>query len=263
MTVTSALNALHSHVLQEAEKYAHRAKSPVVAWDCLGAKSWAEELRGIAQHIAPLSHEEGLAHLQELRAKVDEMPLSSDWGLLAAISRRHLLDELIDPVAREPNGFIVLSTWGGLDDGKKSVRPAYKRMLGMNHCVASCGRERGESDRQWLERRDTWLARYHPEVRVIRDNTCWSEERAQYTAFVCNVQELRSLPHLQEHALVEGLEFLRKNGFAHSLRVVHAGPLDRCDEVQFLVRSIPQEGEAPVAPGTLLRTQHGLCEVVA
>jgi hypothetical protein len=257
------MSPLHQHVLQEADKYAHLAKNPVVAWDCLGAERWANELCDIAQHIAVLSHEEGLAYLKELRAQVDTMPLSSDWGLLAALSRRQQLDELIDPVAKEPNGHIVISTWGGLDDGKMSVRPAYRRMLGVNHCVASCGRERGESDAQWLERRDAWLAQYHPEVRVIRDSACWTEERAQYTAFVCNVQELRALPHLEEHALVEGLQFLRKNGFAHSLRVVHAGPLDRDDEVRFLVCSIPQEGEARVPPGTLLRTKHGLCEVVA
>ena len=259
------MNAIHQHILRFQEKYARRAREPLVAWDCLGAERWAQDLAALAQEVESMSEEQALAHLQALRREADRLPLQgqNSWGLVSTMWHCHKLDELIDPVARECVGWIVLGTHGGLNNGKMSTRPGYRRMLDVNHCVAACGRERDESDEDWLAHRDAWLAQYHPDVPVVRDNRAWSEDRTQYTAFVGTVKSLRATEHLVEPNLVEGLWFRRSNRWPNSLSVVDAGPLGRKDGVLFLARSIPEDGEEGLAPGSVVSTHHGPCEIVA
>ena len=258
------MTTVHAHLLTQAQHYAGRAKNPVVAWDCLRAQKWADRCLTLADEVAGKSDEAALAHLKCFRAAVATKDTNqTGWGFYAVFSDLRELDALIDPIARERTGWIVLGTHGGLDDGKRSIRPGYRRMLGINHCVASCGRERGESDDAWLARRDAWFAQYHPDVKVIRDHTAWSADRTEYTHIVGTAGDVRLLRHLVERDVAEGILFLKSNRHPRSIVVVDAGPLCRDDGVEFLARSVPEEGEERLPVGTLLDTDYGRCAIVA
>lgn len=255
---------VHAYLLSEARQYAERAANPVTAWDCIGARRWSETCMKLAVNVEGKTDEDALTHLKAVRAALYgvEHP-NTGWGFYAIFSDIRQLDAIIDPIARDLTGWIVLGTHGGLDDGKCSTRPGYRRMLGINHCVSSCGRERGESDDAWLARRDAWLARYHPHIKVIRDHTAWSEDRTQYTSLVGNVAEIRKMRHLVERDLAEGIHILTSEQHPHSLVVVDAGPITRDDGVEFLARSVPEDGEEALPVGITVDTRYGRCAIVA
>lgn len=255
---------IQEHLLEQARRYASRAATPVTAWDCLAAQRWSDRCTELAGQVSGMTDEAALAHLKQIRAAIEAKSGSwSGWGFYAVFTELREMDTLIDPVARDLVGWITISTHGGLDDGKPSIRPGYRRMLGINHCVSACGRERGESDEDWLNRRNVWLAKYHPDIKVIRDHNAWSDDRTQYTHIVGSVREIMTLRHLVERDLVEGMQFLKSNRHAHSMRVVDAGPLNRDDGVEFLARATPEPDEEPLPVGTKVATAYGQGLIVA
>lgn len=253
---------IHAHVLREAARYAQRARVPVVARDIFSADKWSEQCMQMAQQIEGMSEADALAHLKAFRADL-RWDTRSGWSFMTSMDAMGLMDELIDPVAKDKVGWIEMSAWGGLDKGKRSVRPHYRRMLGINNAMSSCIRDLGEPEATWLARRDAWLAQYHPDIKVIRGCASWSEDRCQYTSIVATVSELREMKHVIERGLSEGLQFLQKNGFAHSLRVEQAGPLNRDDGVEYLAKACAEGDEIPLNVGSIVQTKYGLCAIVA
>jgi hypothetical protein len=255
------MNRIHAHVLAEAEKYAQRAVKPVVAWDQLYAERWSAVCKNLADEVAAMDEEAGLSHLKMRRDDLKEGERRS-WAVIGPRDAWLQMDQLVDAVAREHTGWIQVGRHGGLDNLVLSTRPGYQRMLGINRCVSSCGRERGESDEAWLARRDVWLAKYHPAIQVIRSRAAWSED-SQYTHIIGTVAQVRAVPHLVERELTEGMEMHCSKTITHSIEVVNAGPLGRQDGVEFLARAIAQGDEIPPAVGTIFDTGNGLCEIVA
>jgi hypothetical protein len=98
---------------------------------------------------------------------------------------------------------------------------------------------------------------------VVRDHTAWSDDRVQYTSIVGNVAEVRQRRHLVERDLVEGIQFLMSMQHPHSMVVVDAGPLNRDDGVEFLARSVPEDGEEALPVGITVDTHYGRCAIVA
>lgn len=248
------MKSVRNHVLSVAQDYEARAVRPVVAADVLGADKSAQWCRTLAAQMEGLSDEESLALLKQ---RQQQLSISLEGGLqmLASLHLHQLMHELIDPVAREKVGWIELSY------GVHRDLPMYRRMLGINQQVGSCTREVDEPDAQWLVRREAWLARYHPQVPVVRMDS-WSEDRARYTAFVSTAGEFATVKHLKETGTGIGTLLLRKNGFANSLWVVAPGPLER-EDADILARSVPEEGELGVPPGSVVQTKYGRCAVVA
>lgn len=194
-------STVYDHLVACAADYARRAANPQVAWDQLGAKAWSGRCETLANEVQGLSETDALAHL--IRRRDEHAHLnwdtknSSPWAFLVTIDLKQQMDIIVDPVAREHRGWIEVSTYGGLDDGKMSIRPGYRRMLGINHCVSHCGRERDESDEAWQARRVAWLGRYHPNIWVTAcDNGYgWGVGGGQCTSLLGTVQEFAKMFH--------------------------------------------------------------------
>lgn len=254
--------SIHDHVVQQAARFEELAIHPVVAWDALSADKWAKQLEMLAEQIAGMSDDEALAHLKTLRDGLWTNPRSS-WSLMNSMDAIRKMNELIDPVAKDKVGWIEVAAFGGLDNGQRSIRPGYRRMLGVNNVTSGCARALDEPEDAWLARRDIWLAQYHPDIKVIRGRTSWGEGRSQYTTIIGTVSEFRSMRHVVERDLAEGMQFLVKNGFAHSICVEHAGPLNRDDGAEYLAKTLAQGEEVPLTVGTLIDTEYGRCAIVA
>jgi hypothetical protein len=196
------MSSTHYHHLAAcAEDYARRAAHPMTAWDQLSAKTWSALCETLANELVHLSEADALAHLIRRRDEHSHLNWntenSSPWAFLVTIDLKRQMDIIVDPIAREHRGWIEVSTFGGLDDGKMSVRPGYRRMLGVNHCVSHCGRQPGESDEAWQSRRVNWLGRYHPDIHVTsRDNGYgWGVGGGQCTSLLGTVREFAAITH--------------------------------------------------------------------
>lgn len=195
-------NTVEQHLLKCAEEYSRRAAHPVVAWDCMGAATWGNRCRELAAAVSEMSDSDALAYLQECRAGATgqaslvghSRPLSFvvGWDLVRE------MDKIVDPIAREKRGWIEVKSNGGLDNGKMSTRPAYRRMLDTNHCVGFCGRNMGESDDAWRTRRLEWLAAYHPDILVTcRDSGYgWGLDGGQCTSLLGTVRDFSATDNL-------------------------------------------------------------------
>jgi hypothetical protein len=195
-------NTVEQHLLQCAAEYSRRAAHPVVAWDCMGAATWAGRCRELAAAVSEMSDTAALTYLQECRAgasgQASKLGFSRPLSFIVGFDLVREMDKIVDPIAREKRGWIAVSTSGGLDDGKLSTRPSYRRMLETNHCVGFCGRKERESDDAWSARRVAWLGKYHPDVLVIcRDSGYgWGLDGGQCTSVLGSVQEFASKRHL-------------------------------------------------------------------
>lgn len=204
------MTTVRQYLLDKAREFAERDRNPVVAWDCMGAAAWSKACRMFAKEVAGMSHDDAVKHLKARRKeilnpksfskKADKQRKGSDrlpgWYMQMDFSKR--MDELIDPIAKDKKGWIEITTAGGLDDGKLSTRPGYRRMLGINCQVEWCGREKGECDADWLKRRAEWLGQYHGGVKVVRDNR-WNPETKDFEHdVVAPVREFIKAEHLQE-----------------------------------------------------------------
>lgn len=205
--------SVRTYLLATAKEFSERDRNPVVAWDIIGAAAWARACRVFAKEVAGMSHDDGVKHLKARRKEIEKADYSDKpekgqkagkvekdrlpgWFLQIDFSKR--MDEIIDPIARDRKGWIEICTAGGLDDGKCSTRPGYRRMLGINRQVGWIGRERGESDAAWLKRRAEWLGQYHGGVKVARDNR-WNPTTKDFELdVVATVREFLKTEHLAE-----------------------------------------------------------------
>jgi hypothetical protein len=199
---------VRDHLLAQAAQFEARDLNPVTAWDCIGAAAWAKACRRFAREIRGMTDKEALAHLKARRReavrkatpkkrKRSDLPSREripGWYLAMDIDRR--MDELLDPVARTKTGWIEIDTFRDL--------PCYRRMLGLNQCVASCSRKPDETDEAWLERRAQWLSRYHPKIKVLRMNA-WNERRERYDQEVATVDGFIAMRHLDEKPEYRGI----------------------------------------------------------
>lgn len=195
-------NSVAAHLLDCAAKYANRAAYPVVAWDCMGAATWAGRCRELAAAVADMSEFEALHYLQECRAgapaQASKVGYSRPLSFIVGIDLVREMDRIIDPIAKEKRGWIAVCSHGGLDDGVISTRPGYRRMLDTNHCVGFCGRERGESDDAWRTRRLQWFSQYHPDVPVICTELGygWGLDGGRCTSILGTAQQFSATDHL-------------------------------------------------------------------
>lgn len=192
---------VREHVLACAQNYAKRAANPVTAWDCLGAKAWAGRCEDLANEVLGMSEEDALAHLIRRRDSGKHLswsePNTSPWSFVVTLDLLQHMDTIVDPIAREQRGWIEVSSYGGLDNGKLSSRPSYRRMLGVNHCVSYCGRKLDESDQAWNARRVAWLSQYHPNIYVMsRDGGYgWGLGGGQCTSLLGTIGEFSKIEH--------------------------------------------------------------------
>jgi hypothetical protein len=188
-------NRVYRHLMACAAEYRERDRNPVVAWDQVAAASWAKACREFASEVVAMSDNEAMAYIKKRFAKIVRGTFQNGRttsGLMMQIDVSKTLDTILDPIEFSRKGWIEVGTHGGLDDGKCSTRPGYRRMLGINHCIDFCGRQRGESDADWLKRRDAWLKRYNPRVEVSRN--VFGVERQK----IGTVAWLRKQEHLVE-----------------------------------------------------------------
>jgi hypothetical protein len=252
------MNVVQAHLSRCAENFRERELNPIVAWDCLGAARWATQCDELAVRVDGLDDVAALAFLKQVRHDVENAEAEqSSWGLFSHIDTIKQLDRIIDPIARDIGGWIEVGSWGGLDDGQISRRPGYRRMLGVNHCVSSCGRERGESETHWLARRDVWLAQYHPDVIVVRARAAWSEG-AQYTEIMATAGTFRSIEHVHDTGLAPGMKIKTSDAFI--LLVVDAGPLPLAMQADFSGRIT---SGTLGRPGQVIRMEYGRCLLLA
>lgn len=194
-------SAVYAHLLACGQRYAQRAANPVTAWDCFGAKTWAGHCETLAVEVADMSEQAAHAHLIHRRDSDSHRPPSkqntSAWSFMVTLDLIREMDAIVDPIAREHRGWIEVTTNGGLDNGKMSIRPAYRRMLGVNHCVSHCGREVGETDQAWATRRAAWLSRYHPDIHVTCREHGYGSGLAggQCTSLLGTVREFAEMSH--------------------------------------------------------------------
>lgn len=205
---------VRQYLLEKAKEFSERDRNPVVAWDCFGAKAWAQACRALAKEVAGMTHDEAVKHLKQRQKEMTRGRNFKDkagqklrghlpgWYLQIDFAKR--MDELIDPIAKDRKGWIEITTCGGLDDGKCSTRPGYRRMLGINLEMDWCGRQKDESDVDWLKRRAEWLGRYHGGVKVVRE-TCWNARREQFDQVVGTVRDFIKMEHLEERPEDRGI----------------------------------------------------------
>lgn len=193
-----------AHLRACEARFNERALRPVVAWDCLGAASWSRACRMLAAEIesAGLTGEQAIGYLKakahEVRTRTADM--DRGIGFLVGLDAWTRFDEIIDPIARDRRGWIEVR--GHSEHfGREGVEgmPTYRRMLGVNHCVASLSREWKEESRRrgfhqtplpadapracriepedsWEARRLEWLGRYHPGILVIHAEGGWERD---------------------------------------------------------------------------------------
>jgi hypothetical protein len=192
------MGSVHQHLTACAAEYAERSRNPITAWDQLAADKWSGLCLQLAREIEYLSDDEALVYLKAKRTTC-VLNTSSSAALVISMSHMKEYDRVIDPIAREQTGWIEVNAWGGLDDGKSSERPGYRRMLDTNHCVGFVGRALGESDEDWLRRRAAWLAQYHPDIWVIGSGFewGWSLDGHQCTVLLGRVHEFAKQEHLK------------------------------------------------------------------
>lgn len=192
-----------AHLRACRDRFAERAARPVVAWDCMGASRWARVCGDLADEIEGLGLTgqqaigflKGRAHSVRNRADAANQ---GGMGLIVSLDTWNRFDEIIDPIARDRTGWIEVS--GHAEHfGREGAdgMPEYRRMLGVNTCVAflkrewkeerrpgstawcTTGRDDGrrriwvESDAAWEARRLEWLGRYHPDVWVMHKEGGW------------------------------------------------------------------------------------------
>lgn len=167
------------HIKAEADKQTKLAYNPVVAMDCIAAEGRAKLCNEIAETLIGLDEEASLAELKRLRDVFHGRSgdLSSTIKFVFSLSHSNWFDSVVDAVAKENTGWIEVRDHGF--DGSLNQMlhlPYYRRMLGINNCATTITRLRGETDAAWLERRQKWLGRYHPDVRVIHSNERWTPE---------------------------------------------------------------------------------------
>lgn len=159
---------VREHLLEQAKQQFARHENPIVAIDVLAAKKRGERLQALAEKLGGLDEDAALAALLVVReASRAQTYKSVDAGeqLVFAYGELQWFEGIVDPVERAKVGWIELSDMTPVDEGAVGY-PYYRRMLGINHVVASLKRERAEPDEAWLTRRKAWLSTYHPDVPV-------------------------------------------------------------------------------------------------
>jgi hypothetical protein len=195
------------HINAEAQKQINLAYNPVVAMDCIAADTRAQLCRQIAGSLAGLEDDAALALIKQLRDQFNgriKGDISSTITFVFDLSDAKWFDGIVDTVSVENRGWIEVGNHGF--DGrlnKNLYLPRYRRMLDINHCVSSIGRLREETDSDWLNRRKTWLERYHPDVRVVHAEERWTRQ-GLIKVDLGNIQTFIEKEHLVESGLFAG-----------------------------------------------------------
>lgn len=195
------------HINAEAQKQINLACNPVVAMDCISAETRAQLCRQVAGSLEGLEEDAALALIKQLRDQFNgrvKGDITSTINFIFDISDAKWFDGVVDAVAMEISGWVEVGNYGF--DGRLNKHlylPMYRRMLGVNHCVSSIGRLREETDSDWLNRRKTWLERYHPDVRVFHAEERWTRQ-GLVKVDLGNIQTFIEKEHLVESGLFAG-----------------------------------------------------------
>jgi len=173
---------LRQHLLHCSDEYKSRAERPRVAWDCMAAKTWSDICLTLADRVWGMDDETALRTLIGLRDRdpgIDTSRGGIAW--YAGYDHWAQMQRIVDPVARENRGYILLceSRASGHLKGPPEQQEAYARYLGINQCVSSIRRGMSdgttfgwvmnESDEAWALRKRAWIERYHPDIQITGD----------------------------------------------------------------------------------------------
>lgn len=191
-------------LLECALDYEKRALSPRVAWDQMGAETWGKTCRrwfdtykDVADKAA--GDREIITKMRAIQAS--DPKAATGFEMIVSMDVWTQIDRILDPVDQD-----VVRGWIEVDSSHDDDRPRFRRMLGVNHCVA--GLMRGlpkpysmferlpETDADWLARRRAWLGRYNPNTWVVRTSR-WSND-GQATQLVGRVCDVIDDVHLSE-----------------------------------------------------------------
>lgn len=91
--------SIRDHLLSCSADYAERAVNPRVAWDCLGADTWAKACADIAADIENMDDGEALAHLAQLRQRALSSDGSDGLSCYVAMDTVKQLDRIIGSIS--------------------------------------------------------------------------------------------------------------------------------------------------------------------
>lgn len=213
---------IHEYLLACAKDQFARDRNPVVGMDCIAAKVRGEFLERIAAEVGALAEEAALLRLKTLRDAMREPRKeigASVIGWVFSMSDSQWFDGVVDRIAREPVGWIEVSSSGF--DGKKLLNlPAYSRKLGVNHRVAYIARRKDEADADWLRRRAEWLSAYHPDVEVVHQRARFDGKGSSAKVVLGTAASFAKIEHMVEADLVTVRAFRLEDGAC--LEVVEA-----------------------------------------
>lgn len=213
----SQANRVREHLLAQAEAYAARHDVPRTAWDQIGARSMSEACRDMAKQVSGMTDAQALAWLVSLRDTASVRDVKDSIGLDMNMSYHSELERIIDPISREHRGWIEVS-----EDGL-TLRPRYRRMLGINQAAGTIVRGIEDTDEQWAERRRAWLLRYHPEIEVIRSRTHWTTSGHEPIKVV-TVKDFADMEHTHECELEAAGCIDMGNGIKYRIVQVFSAP---------------------------------------
>lgn len=189
-----------AHLLECSAEYKRRALRPRVAWDCLGAETWAGICKQLAGRVWGMDEATALRTLIAIRDGDYSSMQGSEGaiGWYASMDMWTQMAEIVDPIAMEQVGYIVLreSRASGNLKGPPEQQEAYCRYLGTNLYMDGLRRGRSdgttfgwvldESDEAWAARKQAWFARYHPGILIREDRERW-DSGASYTRVISSV----------------------------------------------------------------------------
>lgn len=237
MTDTTVVAHLRAQAAEQRHRYAH----PVVGMDCIAGQARAEFCEALAQELDGLDEPQAL---QRLKARRDGMALLSDTSaaIVFSIAEKQWFEGVVDALSREERGWIEVQSTGF--DGERMLNlPSYRRMLGINHCVAHIARERTETDAAWAARRAQWLAHYHPAVPVVHGRSRWSPDPGKHEVSLGTVSSFAAQEHTVEADLVAMHGIRRLDGSRFEIVEVFMAPKTPA------LATVRQTAGAAVPPG--------------
>jgi hypothetical protein len=255
------MNSIREYLLGLAKEQFALDRNPVVAMDCIAAKSRGQLLERIAAEVEGVSEEAALDRLKAFRARyngvTDEIG-ASVIGWVFAVSDSKWFDGIVDRVSHENVGCIEVSSTGyDYKTGKLLHLPAYSRKLGINHHVAYIARGKDETASAWLRRRAEWFSAYHPAVKVVHSRKRYLAGRAEQEIDLGTVASFVEVEHLVEADLASVRAIRTDDGALFELVETFWKP-----NASGAIGTVRQSEGEPRQPG-LLKMQHYALELVA
>lgn len=253
------MGTIKEYLLECANDQFARHRNPVVGMDSIAAKTRGELLERVAAEVGALSDEDALLRLKTLRDALREPCKeigASVIGWVFSMSDSKWFDGIVDRVAREPVGWIEVSSSGF--DGKKLLNlPAYTRKLEINHGVAYIARRKDEAEADWLLRRAEWLSAYHPDVQVVHQRERWDGEGNRSKVVLGTAASFAEVEHMVEADLVTVRSFRMEDGACLEVVEVLLKP-----NARGAIATVRQVSGAPREPG-IVKMPHYDLELVA